>query len=409
MPAMRAKQKPNTEAVRQRWGVGPQVTGLNVPWILPPPHLPTLEALPSWISAWGHIDHSACFALWVSDLRRLYGCLRNHVPPDPDTGRRLRARPLPGQQPARNHLGRLATAEMVLTKPMLQELLSARPERAYPGDFRTLRSPAMRPANWQPPPPDAPQPSNPYHTGWKGFRNRRSQHQTLHHPAQGLDPNPNAGPWRTKTLALPPDWLGPIRVEKWLTNPHLPCYYMICPAGPAGIEDPARPQFARLSTAARGQKRPWGTCPQRVRNLMMVLCTPQEALDANLAQAWIQRLPLNPGRRTQERWNEVVEVVNRLAARYGQLFAPRRLICRHCLQVRYANTPKAIRPPRNSGTPEPRPASVGSALAEHLPFLPSRRVGQVFGPTSSPFSPARPVGRAMARLFAPGPSGRHSR
>ncbi len=328
--------------MRERWGVGEQVNGLSVPWILPPPVLPTLEGLPSWVNAYGNVDRSACVGVWVSELRRLHGCVRGSVRPDPETGRRIRVRPLPTEEGARNGLGRLTTARVVLTKAMLEELLARRPERLYPGDYRTLRSPAMRGALWQAPPAGARQPSSPGVRGWKGFRWRVGRGGVLRRPEEGLEPNPNAGPGRGKGLGVGPPWQVGIRLERWQMGGLRSAYYMICPAGGAGLQDPGDGQYARLSSAPRGAA-PWGRCPQRVLSLLMVLCTPQEAVDAALAQAWIGRLPAEPGPRTRQRWNEVVAVVNRLCARYGMLFAPRRLVCRQCLGVRYADLPEAAR------------------------------------------------------------------
>ncbi len=339
---MGTKQKPNYVTLRQRWGVGPQVSSLRVPWILPPPILPTLESMPSWVNAWGNVDRSACLGLWVSQLRRLYGCISSRSYRDPDTGRRWRTRPFPTEHAARTYSGRVSTAEVLLTAGHLEELLGRRPEREYPGDYRTQRCPAMRDPGWQGPPEGAPHPSNPRRLGWKGFRCRVFAGRPLEARDQGLSPNPNASLGRGKVLGVAADWRARIRVEKWQMRRFLPSYYMVCPGGDAGVQDPTDPQCARLSTVPRGVRR-GGECFQRVLCLVLVLCTAQEAADAAQALAWIRRLPQNPGPATNLRWEEVVAVANRLISRYGLIFAPRRLLCGKCLRVHYGGDPEKRR------------------------------------------------------------------
>ena len=83
------------------------------------------------------------------------------------------------------------------------------------------------------------------------------------------------------------------------------------------------------------------SCNQKFRKLFMPLCTPAEARDADLAEAWINQLdarctitraPLPPSLMAHRA---------SLLDRYGLLFRnERRLVCRKCLGLRYGQVHK---------------------------------------------------------------------
>ncbi len=107
-------------------------------------------------------------------------------------------------------------------------------------------------------------------------------------------------------------------IERWHMHESLNQHLFVCPGCDQAI--------------GKGQKATGQALPGRALKLYLPLCTAGEARDAQLAQRWLERrgeqyLRCGPGDR--------FDVHAAMVDRYGPLFAPRRLLCRRCLGLRY--------------------------------------------------------------------------
>jgi len=322
------------------------------------PELETFTDPPSWTNARGKIDRSACVEVRVSEVRRLAGCvpsneyqaMRGRTDSDWKTDKRL---PLPGEKPARNGRGRIATGIFTITARQVSQLHERRSPRQLAGDWRTSRARALRPDE------KYLDPDHPYH----------QRIQTNGPAAWGfdaiIDHNPNKGASRTKQIGLFEDWTQPLRIEKWEFAERIaPAFYLVCPGlrpgrqgvgirdwgvgfdyqaglcepgpgrnGPASVNDLRLPP---LSTALPGLGTKKTGCPQRVLKLLLVQSTPEECRDAYFAQTWIDSLP-------RGLYNRKLSSINSILARYGPILEPRTLLCARCLGVAYGNHPETVR------------------------------------------------------------------
>ena len=145
-----------------------------------------------------------------------------------------------------------------------------------------------------------------------------------HAPYDTRDPhNPNKGAAREKTLALPDSpyphpkgWQQTLTIKRYRTPPGFYRHDLLC-----------------------------HRCNKQAYKLFLVLCTPQEYHDANLAHATMimfrARHPNAPGTPEEAQ----------LIQRYAPILSPRSLLCRHCLNLRYAEPTHRKRnqhPPTNN-------------------------------------------------------------
>lgn len=284
--------------------------------------------------------------------------------------------PLPAQRAATNGWGRLATGLHVLTADELLYVFNLRLPRRLAGDYRTARSPAMRPENWRPfegvidrgghAPLKRGKPLR--EKKRQGFRYRVTRRRpVLPYLDFGIEANPNKGAARTKKIGIYSDWFQPLRIEKWDVpggwSPRHKWYRLVCPGNPAtpgslryGKVQPEQPRvmkfdpwefpglsvaekwklakedwrFPPLSTAPTCVPRP--QCRQRAQKLFMVMCTKAEMRDAEIAQKWIESLPPRV-------YASQLPFIGRLRERYGMLFSPRTLLCERCLDLKYGVHP----------------------------------------------------------------------
>lgn len=352
------------------------------------PHLDTLDLPPSWCMLHPRtgqptsVDRSACLEVRVSEVRRLAAC----VSVNPRTGRDRADAPrfqLPGRRPCPTRDGRRATGVFVLNAAMIDWLGSRRPKRQLRGDYRGTRANAMRPVGWSPehgaPPVTLPPGEEIRHCRPVTHRNRhsfghrapngtRTQRSTPTHRVlldNILPGNPNRlGPFdpeaadaqtivrggggvtTRKIHALPDDWTQPLRIEQWAipTGPTSTRYYLVCPGCGRDARESIEPEFENDPRLPGLSRTPWGQnarqserhrqCPHRVYYLYLPLCTPDEARDARVAQLFLASRP--------QRHHHAPDA-QRLRRRYAPLFAPRTLLCRHCLNLRYGLHPESPR------------------------------------------------------------------
>ena len=261
--------------------------------------LATLDSRPSWLNRAGRIDRSACFELRASDVWPL-----------------ANLRPTPSRPFRRPYLE--TSGGFTLTTPFLLCLRDRRLPRTLIGDWRTSKSNAM-----------------------KDHRSRKRQP-----PAQrlgtldfGLTANPNKGAAATKLLGLPLDgnfnsanpapgtldptspsaqgWSQLVRIERHRLHASLAQHFLICPA-----------------------------CGKKYLKLFLPLCTRDEIRDADLAHTFLRsHFPQlftdslsSPS--VPRSLSPLVPSVQSLLSRYSLLFPPRRLLCRHCLGLRYGEVKK---------------------------------------------------------------------
>ena len=255
-----------------------------------PPNLATMNQPPSWTNRAVHTDRSACIELRASDIWPL------------TTLKIIRT----------TAKKREAAGSFTVTTEFLNDLHDQRQPRALVGDYRTAKSNAMK--------------RNP------GLPKRHAaQGPPMHKPGpdHGLTPNPNRGSSRSKILALPAnpdDWSQPVRIERWRLHAQLAQHFLICPA-----------------------------CKKKFLKLFLVMATPTELQDALLAHLWLKthtpQLLVNATAptptRTRPHHPTLTPIAQSLIQRYHVLFPPRRLVCRHCLGLRYG---EAKRKPQNFHT-----------------------------------------------------------
>lgn len=287
-------------------------------------------------------------------------------------------------------------------------LHETRRPRLLAGDFRTSRAPAMRLENYQP--PTSPCDLN---TTYRRHNRRKPDHHRFRcridraHPIawpfdRNLQANPNKGAAKSKIIGLHEPWRQHLRLEQWtFPNRIRPAYYFICPGIHRGArggrgegafqEARSRSRFSRtarphrsrsrlhadddvcpnpssafsacsavtipepppLSTRPPGRVDPsktGGRCPQRCLKLLMVMCTRDEARDADRAQQWIDFINSLPGSiHFIHHHPDVAPHYARIIARYGILFYPRQLMCPRCVGapgsggVHYGNNPETVR------------------------------------------------------------------
>lgn len=335
------------------------------------PELETFADPPSWTNARGRIDRSACVEVRISEVRRLAGCvpsneyqaMRGRTDADWKADGRL---PLPGEKPARNGRGRIATGIFTITARQVSQLHEKRSPRQLAGDWRTSRARALRPDE------KFLDPDHPHRQ-----RIERNGPAAWGFDAM-IDHNPNKGASRTKMIGLFEDWTQPLRIEKWEFEKRIQlAYYLVCPGlrpgeasrqqgneasrgggvdsswsivsgfgyqaglcepgpgrrGPASVKDFRLPP---LSTALPGLGTKKTGCPQRVLKLLLVQSTAEECRDAYFAQTWMESLP--PLAATRH-----LPSITSLLARYGPILEPRTLLCARCLGVAYGNHPETVR------------------------------------------------------------------
>ncbi len=309
-----------------------------------PPPLQTFVEPASWCNSRGHIDRSACVEVRISEVRRLAkSVIEDGARREDGKGRTQLVSPLPDERPARNVHGRVATGVFVIHPYLIYRLHCTRQPRGLAGDWRTHRAPVMRRAHHD---SDGPFPQRVETNGPPVLPFDRA-----------LEGNPNRGAARTKILGVHDDFSQPLRIEKWIFPKRIrPAYYLICPGtllrnsdrdGARGSQSPEQGDRRKgdrdrdrgdllpgLSTCKPGRKA--SGCAQRALKLMMVQCTMQEKLDADLAQLWLRSLPI-AARRAQR------EAIDRIVQRYGPIMEPRCLLCPRCLGVKYGNHPETVR------------------------------------------------------------------
>lgn len=271
------------------------------------PKLKTLATNPSWHNRAGRIDRSACFVLTASQLWRC-------IPEDDWTDR------YPARQSASVAKGKCDRwAERRLWARDLWELHKWEPPYPLRGDFRTAKSNAMR----------------------GEVRGSRRRGEASQHRAQmvrqdsilgdgPVNPNRGVGFSHCKLLGLNAMWSTTLRIERIVQHAKLRQHFLVCPVCSEAVEQRLGGQSSsniasrRCSTASK-------KLPGRVTKLYLPLCTPREWEDALLAQLWLNARPQHVTHPNRPLAPEVLQLIER----YGELFEPRRLRCRHCLGLRY--------------------------------------------------------------------------
>ncbi len=236
------------------------------------PNLATLELPPSWVNLAGRVDRAACLELRASEVRH------------DATFKTARTCRKPGRRVAKARVCREAVGTITISVFDLLDIHNRRKPRLLSGDYRTAKANAMRYTPGKPP-------SHP------------DQRATQRRPGRdhGLTPNPNKGVSRNKMLGLDELWTQTLTLERWRLHERLAYHFLICPG-----------------------------CNEKYKKLFLPLCTEAELRDADVALTWPQcnepRIRQNASLKAQ---------ASTLMDRYGLLFGPRRLLCRHCLGIRY--------------------------------------------------------------------------
>lgn len=262
----------------------------------PRPHpltLPTLHTKPTWHNRAGRVDRSACAVVRASDLWR-YATFK----------------------PSRNSKGRTHSANYRLTAHEFDYLLGRVRPRILKGDRRTSKSNAMRPEDRLVPAP------------------------------HDVACNPNQGATRTKRLCLNSDWSQTLRLERW----RFPKNEKKSTRAMNKIDECEKKldDVAPWSSKSRAELRGYlghpesrtqhflicPTCKRKCTKLFLPQCTQQESNDSLIAENYLRdiarRFANTPGTQLEAQLNQ----------RYGILFHPRLLRCRHCLGLRYGDVRK---------------------------------------------------------------------
>ncbi len=285
-----------------------------------PPPLRTRHAQPSWVNRAGRIDRSACVELWASDIWPFA---------------RFATIAHPCHHGARNpdlvHGYREAESKINLSARFLARRQANRRPRHLQGDLRTTKSNAMRPSFLPPLPPGEGRGEGlllpPLPLGEGRGEGLQRKHIRIHRPTPA--PNPNKGAPQTKFLGLWEHWSQAIRIERWRLHDRLAQHFLMCPNSPSLLSP------SPLGRGVRGEGSST-SCLHKVRKLFMPLCTHDEARDADLAEAWIDRLDARCRITRAPLPASLMAHRSSLFDRYGLLFTTgRRLVCRKCLGLRY--------------------------------------------------------------------------
>jgi hypothetical protein len=363
-----------------------------------PPHLPTLDALPSWCNNAARVDRSACVEIRAAELWRFAELMPVRFSPVP-----TRTGEAPGERETRLE----AVGEITITGRFLFNLHRTRLPRRLKGDWRTDRANAMKreprercepasvtPLNVReeegpfahtneadaPLPPDVERAhrarlaSSDSEDPFLLFARSQSNSPNALHGLSKVEfnayldaaPNPNAGATRTKKLGLyaagdnaglAEEWRQTIRIERWRLHERLAYHYLTCPFGSnlpsragrragregsstsSSLRDSVSPSLPSSTSSLRlsisSSLRP--PCLRRVTKLFLPLCTEAELLDAELAEGWIKLLDATAAASRIPLPRELLAHRAKLIDRYGLLFggSTRPLRCRNCLKLRY--------------------------------------------------------------------------
>lgn len=209
--------------------------------------------------------------------------------------------------PARTSHGRLAAGTIIMHVEWVRRLHMKRQPFALQGDYRTAKSNAMK---------------HPHLINGEPMRE------------QSWPLNPNRSASRTKKLGLWTGWeagyetLGPwrqtLRIERWQRR-----------------SNKSKSKTTRTETTPPGSPpshQHFIICPRceaKVSKLFMVLCTLEEVIDAEFAEAWIAHVDAQHQATRLAPPTQRLKLRARIIDRYGLLFRARRLVCRSCLNVRY--------------------------------------------------------------------------
>ena len=271
-----------------------------------PPLLRTRQVQPSWVNRAGQIDRSACVELRASDVWRFaefatvaHPC--HHGARNPDLV----------------HGYREAASEINVSARFLARVQRNRRPRHLQGDLRTTKSNAMRQS---------------CRRSAISSQQEPRKHIRIHLPTPAI--NPNKGAPQTKFLGLWEHWSQTIRIERWRLHDRLAQHFLICPNSPSLLSP------SPLGRGVRGEGSST-SCLHKVRKLFMPMCTKEEALDADLAEAWIKRLDARCRISRAPLPASLMAHRSSLLDRYSLLFTTgRRLECRKCLGLRYGEVRK---------------------------------------------------------------------
>lgn len=298
------------------------------------PKLPTLHDRPSWVCWSGRVDRSACAEVRVGEVWRRVEAFKR----------------------APTFAGREALGSVVMHPRWLRKLHAERKPRELQGDYR-WKSHAMQPVR-----------------GWNRAKRWERSLKDLAAPtcdAEGvgaggghggtrLIANPNRGATLEKMFGLPVDeWEQELTVERWVVGKvHkwaigpanlagkwdgvIRRYFLVCPGKALGYHTVPvwRPDARRVTPTERQKwwwaigRDAWGVpCSGKCYKLFLPLCTQAELEDSLVALEWLKMV---------ERWRRerrvcaAVSVDEQVvAARYGPLFGPRRMVCGRCLGLHY--------------------------------------------------------------------------
>ena len=263
---------------------------------LPLPPLLSLKSRPSWVNRASRIDRSACVELRASDVRRHATFPTPGAPGFPGFPQ---ARTTRGRYGARNpdivRGFREAETEINIRARFLARLMRKDLPQQLQGDRRTTKANVMRPSCQQ-----------------SAVQDQRATRRHARVHLSGPAANPNKGAPQTKMLGLWEGWSQTVTIERWRLHDRLAQHFLICP-----------------------------NCDHKFRKLFMPLCTKVEAIDADVAEAWISQLDTRAKLKRTPLPPSLMADRALLVNRYGPLFrAARRLVCRHCLGLRYGQVRK---------------------------------------------------------------------
>lgn len=297
------------------------------------PNLRTLHQRPSWVSWSGRIDRSACAEVRVGEVRAQMEALEP-------------VRSLSSDCEARGRV--------VMHARWLWMLHQKRKPREIQGDYR-WKSHAMQPVR-----------------GWDRDKRWKRSLKDLAGPDMGperskiLLANPNRGACQEKMLGLAADWEQELTVEHWFVakvsdeayvlpnlrekwDRRIRRYFLMCPGKALGYRSVPvwRPDARRVTPTERQKwwwaigREAWGEpCTGKCYKLFLPLCTPQELDDSMIALEWLKMVDqLRRAGRLSAAATEDEQVV---AARYGPLLPPRRLVCGKCLGLHYGKAKKMM-------------------------------------------------------------------
>ncbi|MCH8823868.1 MAG: hypothetical protein IH984_10210 [Planctomycetes bacterium] len=268
-----------------------------------PPTLGTLNTKQSWLNRSGKVDRSACFELKASSLW-------------PHAEFKLFSR---GK--------REAASDITINARFLTQLMDKHHPHQLQGDKRTTKTNAMK---------ERGQESGCSESAVAGVRFQGLIPPPFKGGGKGVgsffSSNPNKGATRTKMLGLWESWQQTIRIERQRLHKNLAQHFLICPNSPSLIPPPFKGGGKGVGSSS---------CQGRSLKLFITLCTKAEALDADLAEAWLNQLDTHQQLNHTPLPPSLMAHRASLINRYGLLFrAERKLVCRKCLKLRYGQVRK---------------------------------------------------------------------